>query len=55
MNKTIKYFYGKKTYIAAGLTLIWAVIGGIMGWIEWEVASQLISGALLAAGLRNAI
>lgn len=48
-------FEGKKTYIVAGLTIVWAVVGMYAGWIDMATGQQMIATALTGAGLRNAI
>lgn len=49
------FLEGKKTFIIAGLTLVYAIIGVILGHIDVNTAIQLVlaSGALVS--LRSAI
>ena len=46
---------GKKTYIVAIATVIYAVLGLILGYQSSEIAVPLILGALGLAGLRIGI
>lgn len=51
----MNYLKGKKTYIIAGVTIIWAIVGASMGYMEPQEAFNLVLAALGAAGLRNAL
>jgi len=55
MQNIIAKLAGKKTYILSAITIIYAVSGLILGYIDQASAIQLILGALTAAGIRNAI
>lgn len=44
---------GKKTYIAAGLAVITAIAGWLMGEIELGNMVNQVVAAILAAALRN--
>jgi hypothetical protein len=46
---------GKVTYIVAALTAIYAVAGVLLGKIDGNTAVQLITAALLGAGIRSGI
>lgn len=46
---------GKKTYLLCALTIAWAIVGGLAGWLEWEAAQSMISAALIGAGLRHGV
>jgi len=46
---------GKKTYIVAGLLIIYAVAGAYLGKIDIATAGAEILAALGLMGLRNAI
>ena len=43
---------GKKTYIAAGATIAYALGGAIIGKVDWNIAIPLILGSLQVFGLR---
>jgi hypothetical protein len=49
------YLEGKKTYIAVIATILYALI--VQGWMagDWAVAMQMISTALIGAGIRSSI
>ena len=56
MSKTnINWFHGKKTYIISSVTILWALIGAFAGWLEWDVAGQMITTALMASGIRHGV
>ena len=46
---------GSKTYAVAGATIVYAVLGAILGYIQWPQAVTYILGALGLGALRNAI
>ena len=46
---------GKKTYIIAAATIIYAVTGYFLGYVDTAMAMQLIFSGLGIAGLRNAL
>lgn len=46
---------GKKTYIVAAATVLYAVIGYFLGYVDAGAAIQLLSTGLGMAGLRNAL
>jgi len=46
-------FDGKKTYAICALALVWAVVGALAGWIEWDQAIPILEVALVGAGLRH--
>jgi len=46
---------GKKTYIVAVLTIIYAVTGAAIGKIDWNTAVGIILAALGMSGLRHGI
>ena len=46
---------GYKTYVVAGATIVYAILGAILGYIQWPQAITLILGALGLGALRNAI
>jgi hypothetical protein len=50
----IEFLQGKKVYIVCGLTIIYALIGAGLKFIDWQVAIQMILTALGAAGFRSA-
>lgn len=49
------FLSGKKTYIIAGLTLIYAVIGVVLGQFDTNAAIQLVLASGAIAALRAAI
>ena len=51
----ISFLSGKKTYLAAGVMALYALIGILTGWITWEQAVQLFLNAAGLIGLRSAI
>ena len=44
---------GKKSYVVASLTILFGVLGWLLGAIEPEMAIQTILGGLAIAGLRH--
>ncbi len=48
-------FDGYKTYIVAGLSLVYVAIGLPMGFLDFAQAAQIVQVALVAAGIRHAI
>lgn len=46
---------GKKTYIICALSIVWAIGGAILGYLDPTEALNISLAALGAAGLRNAI
>ncbi len=46
---------GKKTYIVAGVSVAWAVVGAIVGLLEPVEALNIALAAMGAAGQRNAV
>jgi hypothetical protein len=46
---------GNKTYIVAGLTIAYAIIGVFIGQMEWDAAIKLILAGLGAVGFRSAL
>jgi hypothetical protein len=46
---------GKKTYISAGLTIIGAIAAYLTGEADLIQTFQLVSTAVMAAGVRNGI
>lgn len=51
----MKFLKGKKTYLIATATLVYAVMGLALGHLDGAAAGQLITTALISMGLRNAI
>ena len=49
------FLQGKKTYIVCALTIIFALLGGFLGFYPWPTVLQMILAALAAAGFRSAI
>ena len=43
---------GKKTFIVAGATLVYALLGLALGYLEPSMAGQLVVIALTGAGLK---
>jgi VIT1/CCC1 family predicted Fe2+/Mn2+ transporter len=46
---------GNKTYIVALLTACYAITATLLGKLDLQTAIQMVSTALLAAGLRHGI
>ena len=46
---------GKKTYIVAAATVLYAAVGYFLGYVDTTTAIQLLSTGLGMAGLRNAL
>lgn len=46
---------GNKTYIVAGISIVWAIAGAVLGYMEPSESMNIVLAALAAAGLRNAI
>lgn len=46
---------GKVTYIAAGVTAIWAIVGFFLGHLDAQTTGTMILAALGTFGLRRAI
>jgi len=53
MYKILEKLRGRKTYLLAAVTVLYAVSGLILGQIEQEKAIELILGALTVSALRN--
>lgn len=51
----VSFLAGKKTYIVAAVTIVYAVAGLIIGQVSQEAAIALILGSLAVSGLRNAV
>ncbi|MDE1866133.1 MAG: hypothetical protein KGI08_00280 [Thaumarchaeota archaeon] len=51
----IEFLQGKKSYIIAGLTFIYAIIGVVIGQIDVNTAIQLVLASGAVASLRAAI
>ena len=48
-------FAGKKSYAIAALTVVFGVLGWVLGLLEPKDAVQTILGGLAVAGLRHGI
>jgi len=46
---------GKKTYLVSLVTVVWAIVGVVLGQLETTVAVNLVLGSGAIAALRNAI
>ena len=46
---------GYLTYALAFLAIVWGVVGGLFGWVEWATALPVIWTGLAAFGIRRAI
>jgi hypothetical protein len=46
---------GKKVYIIAGLTAVYAILGLIVGRLDFDTFVRLMSEAGFAGGLRHAV
>lgn len=46
---------GKKTYITAGLAVVYAVSGYFLGEMTWAEVMPWVMGALGGASLRNSV
>ena len=55
MTQIVKVLSGKKTYILAALTIVWAWVGFYLKIETFEQAMQLTATALIGAGLRSGI
>jgi uncharacterized ion transporter superfamily protein YfcC len=53
MKKLIKFLEGKKTFLIALGTVLYAVIGSILGYVDQQMATELVLGALGLASLRS--
>ena len=55
MTKAFNALKGKKSYIVASVSVVYAVV--VVGWQggDWGAASEVILAALGLAGLRDAI
>ena len=51
----MSWLEGKKTYIVALVTIVYAVTGLIIGQVTQEAAIALILGSLGVSALRNAV
>lgn len=48
-------FSGKKTYVISAVALIWAIVGYALGEVDVPTLTQMVFGALAAAGIRHGI
>lgn len=46
---------GKKTYLTAGMTVVFALFGAYLGELEGAEVGKLILAAMAMAGIRHAI
>jgi hypothetical protein len=46
---------GKKTYIMAGLSVLYAIAGVLLGHIDYNTAVQIVIDSGLVAALRSGI
>ena len=46
---------GKKTYLLCVTAFAYAIVGQLMGWIDFAAAEQIVVTALVGAGLRHGI
>lgn len=46
---------GKKTYIVALVSIVYAAAGAFLGYHDWQYAIMVILGALGLAGLRHGV
>lgn len=46
---------GKVTYTVGSLTILYAVVGYLLGQLDFVSAGQLVSTSLLAMGVRSGI
>lgn len=46
---------GKLTYITAGVTALWAIVGYFLGNVDAVTAGQMVLAALAVFGVRRAI
>jgi len=53
--KMVSFLQGRKTYLVAVVTIVYAVAGLIIGQVSQEAAIALILGACAVSGLRNAV
>lgn len=53
MNRLMEKVSGKKTYLVAIATLLFAVTGVLLGKLEFKEAIELVLGALGIASLRH--
>jgi len=53
--RLFNFYKGKLTYTIAGLTIAWAIVGLILGYIEKSTAMELILASLVVFGIRRAI
>ena len=51
----LQYLTGKKTHIVAGATVLYAILGVVLGYVDQETAIQLISMALGFSALRAGV
>jgi len=55
MKNLLDALKGKKTFIVCGATLVYAVLGLMLGHLEPSGAANLVVLALTGAGLRDAL
>lgn len=55
MSNIIGTLDGKKTYIVAGLTILYAIVGLLIGQLQVSQAIELILAGLGGIGIRSAI
>lgn len=55
MSNIIGALDGKKTYIVAGLTILYAIVGLLIGQLQVSQAIELILAGLGGIGIRSAI
>ncbi len=46
---------GKKTFIVAAVSIVWAIVGAIAGLLSPDEALNVALAALAVAGLRDAV
>ena len=46
---------GKLTYLIAGITLLWAVVGFLLNTLDGQTASEMVLASLAVFGIRRAI
>ena len=51
----LNFLQGKKTYIVVGATLVYAVLGVVLHFMDMHTAIGVVLGALGLAGLRNGV
>jgi hypothetical protein len=55
IKSILSFTQGKRTYIICGITIVYAITGFCINQLDGVTASNMILGALAAAGIRSGI